>query len=630
MANIIEIDRINNIIVLGTTGTTTRLPFCTANRMVYLNGECDVTSITDLTTWITGTANQITVTDDGDGTVTLSTPQNIGTGSSPTFAGITSSDNIQFSATDKGIKANTSDGSDTFLVTVAGGGSAGNSRGAYLNVFGNEHATYPGQFWVVAGNIVDANIRFFVEGSERAFISEEGLTVADTIYLKEQASADTDKAGYAQIWSKTATPNELWFVNDVGTEIRIAPQDLQTSASPQFTGIELGHASDTTITRVSAGIIAVEGTNVMLVGDAPTAHTIASHSDTTATGANLNTLVGGGDVGALHTHAAAYQPLDAGLTSLAGLTVVSASFIKATATDTYAIRTIAETKTDLSLNLVENTALSTWVGTTNITTLGTITTGTWQATDVGIAYGGTGQSTAQLAINALTAVAAATNEHVLTKDTTTGNAIFKVIPTAADEKVKIDAAATAGYLGAANSDGVLRCSANTTGGLSYTDGGDFVTIDLAINGLTELDPPTLSQTYIPIYATGTSTQYKVLGTKLGMFVDRGDAAGLDWDETTLTEDGTWRDLDCSSVVPANAKAILFRVYVIDETINQVLRIRENGNSNTTNCSQIRTQVANQYNDGDFVVACDSGRIVEYFATNATWTGIGIVIRGWWF
>lgn len=44
---------------------------------------------------------------------------------------------------------------------------------------------------------------------------------------------------------------------------------------------------------------------------------------------------------------------------------------------------------------------------------------------VGIAKGGTGQTTAQAAINALTAVAAATNEHVLTKDTTTGNAVFK-------------------------------------------------------------------------------------------------------------------------------------------------------------------------------------------------------------
>lgn len=38
---------------------------------------------------------------------------------------------------------------------------------------------------------------------------------------------------------------------------------LGTAASPQFTGINLGHASDTTITRASAGVIAVEGVNVI-------------------------------------------------------------------------------------------------------------------------------------------------------------------------------------------------------------------------------------------------------------------------------------------------------------------------------------------------------------------------------
>jgi len=48
------------------------------------------------------------------------------------------------------------------------------------------------------------------------------------------------------------------------------------------------------------------------------------------------------------------------------------------------------------------------------------------ADSVGIVDGGTGQTTAQAAIDALSAVAGATNEHVLTKDTATGNAIFKV------------------------------------------------------------------------------------------------------------------------------------------------------------------------------------------------------------
>ncbi|MBT9168395.1 MAG: hypothetical protein DDT19_01740 [Syntrophomonadaceae bacterium] len=58
--------------------------------------------------------------------------------------------------------------------------------------------------------------------------------------------------------------------------------------------------------------------------------------------------------------------------------------------------------------------------------LGTPTSGTLtNCTGLPVAGGGTGASTAQAAINALSAVAPATNEHVLTKDTATGNAVFK-------------------------------------------------------------------------------------------------------------------------------------------------------------------------------------------------------------
>jgi len=46
----------------------------------------------------------------------------------------------------------------------------------------------------------------------------------------------------------------------------------------------------------------------------------------------------------------------------------------------------SEVKSDLSLDNVENTALSTWAGTASITTLGTITTGIWQGTAVADGY----------------------------------------------------------------------------------------------------------------------------------------------------------------------------------------------------------------------------------------------------
>jgi hypothetical protein len=67
-------------------------------------------------------------------------------------------------------------------------------------------------------------------------------------------------------------------------------------------------------------------------------------------------------------------------------------------------------------------------GLTSFPTLNQNTTGTASNVTgtVAIGNGGTGQTTAQLAINALTAVGAAPNEYVFTKDTGTGNAIWKV------------------------------------------------------------------------------------------------------------------------------------------------------------------------------------------------------------
>jgi hypothetical protein len=83
--------------------------------------------------------------------------------------------------------------------------------------------------------------------------------------------------------------------------------------------------------------------------------------------------------------------------------------------------TAAEVKTILALSNVEDTALSTWAGTSNITTLGTIATGTWQGTAIAEVYGGTNQTTYATgdilyasASNTLTKLAAGTNGHVLT------------------------------------------------------------------------------------------------------------------------------------------------------------------------------------------------------------------------
>jgi len=60
------------------------------------------------------------------------------------------------------------------------------------------------------------------------------LTVEGAVTLKEQAAADADTAAYGQVWVKTATPNQLWFTDDAGTDFQLG------AASGDITGVTAG------------------------------------------------------------------------------------------------------------------------------------------------------------------------------------------------------------------------------------------------------------------------------------------------------------------------------------------------------------------------------------------------------
>ena len=82
---------------------------------------------------------------------------------------------------------------------------------------------------------------------------------------------------------------------------------------------------------------------------------------------------------------------------------------------------IADVKSDLSLSNVENTAISTWTGSTNIASVGTITAGTWTGTAIADDNGGTGLTTYATGdilyasgANTLAKLTAGSNTHVLT------------------------------------------------------------------------------------------------------------------------------------------------------------------------------------------------------------------------
>ena len=118
-------------------------------------------------------------------------------------------------------------------------------------------------------------------------------------------------------------------------------QDVTSDASPQFTGIELGHGSDTTITRASAGDLNVEGNVVYRAGgtDVPVADG----------GTGASTLTDGGIL------------LGSGTGAITATAVLGDGEIL-----------IGDGTTDpVALDIGSSTA---------ITTLGTIATGVWNGT----------------------------------------------------------------------------------------------------------------------------------------------------------------------------------------------------------------------------------------------------------
>lgn len=100
------------------------------------------------------------------------------------------------------------------------------------------------------------------------------------------------------------------------------------------------------------------------------------------------TLAGYGIVDSITAALAAstYQPLSSNLTTYSGITP-SANVQALLGAANY-----AAFKASLSLGNVENTALSTWAGSTNLTTLGTVSAGTWNGSIIAPAYLGTGSS----------------------------------------------------------------------------------------------------------------------------------------------------------------------------------------------------------------------------------------------
>ena len=180
----------------------------------------------------------------------------------------------------------------------------------------------------------------------------------------------------------------------VSNSITLAGTDGTTITLPNTTGtVALNNQSfflGTTSVAINRASASISLTGVSIDGSAGSA--------TTATSATTASNLASGVLGSLP-----YQSAAGATALLSPNTTTNRRFLRQTGTGSAGAAPAWDsvTSTDVGLGNVENTALSTWAGSANITTLGTIATGTWNATTIALNKGGTGATTKTDAFDAL-------------------------------------------------------------------------------------------------------------------------------------------------------------------------------------------------------------------------------------
>ena len=238
---------------------------------------------------------------------------------------------------------------------------------------------------------------------------------------------------------------------------------LGTSDSPQFTGVNIGHASDTTITRSSAGVIAVEG-KIVRTDDVALG---------TETSGNYVATITGGD-GIASTGATTGETIDHSLSvdtkTNGGLAIESGK--------------LALKLDDSSITGVLNASDGGTGVTTGLSQLnaGNITSGT-----VPTIYGGTGVTTGLSVLNATNLTSGTVNTARGGTGVTTGLSVLN-----ATNLTSGTVATARGGTGVTTGLGVLNATNLTSGAVATTRGGTGVTTGLSVLNATNLTSGTVN------------------------------------------------------------------------------------------------------------------------------------------
>jgi hypothetical protein len=135
---------------------------------------------------------------------------------------------------------------------------------------------------------------------------------------------------------------------------------------------------------------------------------------------------------------------------------------------------------------------------------------------------------------------------------------------------------------------------------------------------------------IPVYDIATGKfEWKATPTPVGIFVPR-NANTFD---KTVTDFGTTgspvtNGLDLSSIVPANAIAVVLRIQVSASAVpGGNFWVRRNS-TNAQNKITVVSQVTSLYNETVGIISIDSDRLLDYFRTDANLDAINLAVVGW--
>lgn len=185
----------------------------TATRLLSGDGSKNVVS-TDLSSWVTGTANQVTVTDDADGTITLSLPQSINTGAVPEFNRLTLN---QTTGTAPMVISST-----TLVSNLNADLLDGNEASAFA-LSSHNHA---------ASDITSGTLDVDHGGTGQSTYTNGQLLIGNT------TGNTLAKA------TLTGTSNQVTVSNGAGSITLSVPQDIHTGATPTFEGVIASVAGD--------------------------------------------------------------------------------------------------------------------------------------------------------------------------------------------------------------------------------------------------------------------------------------------------------------------------------------------------------------------------------------------------